>query len=148
MLLGVPKLSAAAAAVLEAVHAAGTEQPGQSWYVAETRNRAAVSRAWEAGRHNPVIAAEIDRSETAAEQRLGGEEGVLAFLRGAHEGRLSLLGVEPAQWQTLTELERGLVAVRRGRSDHQPHRAQEEATEHRQNSQQRSRHRQGPSLGR
>ena len=51
--VGVPKLSAEAAAVLEAVHAARTEQPGESWYVADTRNRPAVAQAWEAGRRNP-----------------------------------------------------------------------------------------------
>ena len=34
-----PKLLVEAAAVLEAVHAARTEQPGESWYVADTRDR-------------------------------------------------------------------------------------------------------------
>ena len=80
--VGVPKLSAVATAVLEAVHAAG----------AEPRSRAAVARAWETGRRNPAVAAEIDRFETAAEQRLGGGEGVAALLRGAHQGKPSLPG--------------------------------------------------------
>jgi hypothetical protein len=143
--VGVPKLSAEAAAVLEAVHAARTEQPGASRYASDTRNRPAVARVWEAGQQNPAIAAEIDRFEKAAEQRLGGEEGVTAFLRNVDEGRPSLPGVEPGQ--ALRELARGLVAVRRGRSDHQLQRAQD-AAEHSQNQQPRARHRQGPRLGR
>lgn len=118
--VGVPKLSAEAAMVLEAVHAARTEQPGKSWYVVDTRNRHAVARAWETGRRNPTIEAEIDRFEKAAEQRLGGEEGVATLLRGAHEGRpLSVPGVEPRQELALRELACGLVAARRGRCDHQ-----------------------------
>ena len=141
--VGVPKLSAPAAAVLEAVHAASIERPG----VSDTRNRAAVARAWEMGRRNPAIAAEIDRLEKAAEQRLGGEEGVVAFLHNAADGRLSLPGVEPGQGRALRELARGLVAVRRGRCDHQLQRAQD-AAEHSQDRQQRPRHRHGPSLGR
>jgi hypothetical protein len=145
--VGVPKLSAEAAAVLEAVHAARTESPGESRYIGDTRNRAAVARAWETGQCRPAIAAEIDRFEKAAEQRLGGEEGVAAFLRNAHEGRLSLPGVEPRQRQTLTELARGLAATRRGRLDYQLQRAQE-AAEQREHQQQRPRHRHGPSLGR
>jgi hypothetical protein len=47
----------------------------------------------------------------------------------------------------LAELARGLVAARRGRSDHQLQRAQD-AAEHSQDRRHRSRHRQGPSLGR
>lgn len=143
--VGVPKLSAEAAAVLEAVHAARTEQPGESWYVADTRNRPAVARAWEAGQRNPAIAAEIDRFEKAAEQRLG-EQGIAAALRSAHQGRFALPGIESGQGRALTELARGLAAARRGRSDHQLQRAQE-AAEHSQDQRQRSRHRQGPSLG-
>ena len=145
--VGVPKLSAPAAAVLEAVHAAGTEQPGEPWHVVDTRNRPAVAQAWEAGRRNPTIAAEIDRFEKAAEQRLGGEEGIAAFLRGVHEGRPSLPGFEPRQRPALHELARGLAAARRGRSDHQLQRAQD-AAEHSQEQRHRPRHRQGPSLGR
>jgi hypothetical protein len=75
---GVPKLSAAATAVLEAVHTASIEQPSESRVVATTRDRPAVARAWEAGQRNPTIAAEIERFEKAAEQRLGGEEGALS----------------------------------------------------------------------
>jgi Ti-type conjugative transfer relaxase TraA len=145
--VGVPKLSAEAAAVLEAVHAARTESPGEAQHIADTRNRVAVARAWEVGQCRPAIAAEIDRFEKAAEQRLGGEEGVAAFLRNAHEGRLSLPGVEPGQGRALTELARALAATRRGRSDHQLQRAQEAAHE-REHQQQRPRHRHGPSLGR
>ena len=51
--VGVPKLSAEAAAVLEAVHAASTERPGESWVIAATRDRPAVARAWETGQRNP-----------------------------------------------------------------------------------------------
>lgn len=91
-----------------------------------------------------MIAAEIDRFENAAEQRLGGEEGVAALLRSAHEGRpFSVPGI--GQRQALREVARGLAAARRGRSDHQLLRAQE-AAEHSQD--QRPRRRQGPSLGR
>jgi hypothetical protein len=145
--VGVPKLSAEAAAVLEAVHAARTEQPGESWYVADTRDRPAVARAWEMGRRDPAIAAEIDRFEKAAEQRLG-EEGITAALRSAHEGSsFSVPGVEPGQGRALTGLARGLAAARRGRIDHQLQRAHD-AAEHSQDRRQRSRHRQGPSLGR
>ena len=97
--VGVPKLSAAAAAVLEMVHAARTEQPGEARHVAETRNRPAVARAWEMGQRNPTIAAEIDRFEKAAKQRLGGEAGIIAFLRNVHDGRLALPRVEPGQQQ-------------------------------------------------
>jgi hypothetical protein len=145
--VGVPKLSAAAAAVLEAVHAARTEPPGDSWYAADLRDRAAVARAWEMGQRNPTIAAEIDRFEKAAAQRLGGEAGVIAFLRSAHENRPLLPGVEPGQRQALTELAHGLVAARRGRSDHQLQRA-EEAAQEREHQQQRPQYRHGPSLGR
>jgi Ti-type conjugative transfer relaxase TraA len=145
--VGVPKLSAPAAAVLEAVYAARTEQLGESRYGADTCDRAAVARAWEAGHRNPSIAAETDRFEKAVEQRLGGEEGIAAFLRNAHEGNPSLPGVEPGQGRVLSELARDLVAARHGRRDHQLQRAQD-AAEHRQDHQHRPRHRQGPSLGR
>jgi Ti-type conjugative transfer relaxase TraA len=144
--VGVPKLSAEATAVLEAVHAASTEQPGESWYVAATRDRPAVARVWEAAQRNPVIAAEIDRFEKAAEQRLGDEEGITAVLLSAQEGKLSVPGVQPRQGRALAELARGLAAVRRGCSDHQLQRAHE-AAEHSQDQRQRARHRQGPSLG-
>jgi len=144
--VGVPKLSAAAAAVLEAVHAARTEPPGGSWYAAEMRDRPAVAQAWEMGQRNPTIAAEIDRFEKAAEQRLG-EAGIIAFLRSAHENRPVLPGVEPGQRQALTELAHGLVAARCGRSDHQLQRA-EEAAQEREHQQQRPQYRHGPSLGR
>ena len=141
-----PKLSAAAAAVLDAVHAAGTEPPGESWHVAATRDRAAVARAWEEGRCRPTIAAEIDRFEKAAEQRLG-EAGIIALLRGVHQGRPALPGVEPGQRQALHELARDMAAVRRGRLDHHLQRA-EEAAQEREHQQQHLRHRHGPSLGR
>ena len=144
--VGVPKLSAAAAAVLEAVHAARTEPPGESWYAAEMRDRPAVAQAWEMGQRNPTIAAEIDRFEKAAEQRLG-EGGIIAFLRNARESRPSLPGVEPGQERAVDELARGLAAARRGRSDHQLQRAQD-AAELREDQQQHLRHRHGPSLGR
>ncbi len=145
--IGVPKLSAEAAAALEAVYAAQTEQPCESWSVAATRDQASVARTWERGQRNPTVAAEINRFEKAAERRLGSEEGVIAFLRNAADGRLSLPGVDPRQQPALGELARGLAAARRGRLDHQRQRAQDEA-EHRQGQRQRSRHRQGPSLGR
>lgn len=47
-----PKLSPAAAAVLEAVHATGAGPTDES-----RDNRAAVARAWEAEQRNPMIAA-------------------------------------------------------------------------------------------
>ena len=144
--VGVPKLSAEAAAVLEAVHAARTGQPGEPRPVADTSDRAAVAQAWEMGQRAPAIAAEIDRFEKAAEQRLG-EEGVAALLRSASEGRPSLPGVEPGQGRALHELARDLAAVRRGRSDHRLQRAQD-AAEHRENQQHRPRQRNGPRLGR
>jgi hypothetical protein len=131
-----PKLLVEAAAVLEAVHAARTEQPGESWYVADTRDRPAAARAWEAGQCRPAIAAEIDRFEKAAEQRLGGEGGIAAFLRSDHQGRPSLPGVEPRQGRALRELAHGLAAARRGRLDHQLQRAQD-AAEQRKHQQQR-----------
>jgi hypothetical protein len=145
--VGVPKLSVEAAAALEAVHAARTERPGESWYVAATRDRPAAARAWEMGQRNPLIAAEIDRFGKAAEQRLGGEQGIIAFLRNAADCKHSLPGVEPGQQRALTELARGLAAARRGRGDYQLQRAHDEA-EHSREQRQRSRHRQGPSLGR
>jgi hypothetical protein len=98
------------------------------------------------GQRNPTIAAEIERFEKAAEQRLG-EAGIIAFLRSAHENRPLLPGVEPGQRQALTELARGLAAARRGRSDHQLQRA-EEAAQEREHQQQRPQYRHGPSLGR
>jgi Ti-type conjugative transfer relaxase TraA len=145
--VGVPKLAAAAAAVLDTVHAARTEPLGESWHVAATRDRAAVARVWEMGQRHPTIAAEIDRFEKAAAQRLGDEAGIIAFLRSAHEGRPLLPGVEPGQERALRELARGLAAARRGRSDHQLQRAQD-AAELREHQQQHLRHRHGPSLGR
>ena len=132
--VGVPKLSAAAAAVLEAVHAA--------------RDRPAVAGAWETGQRNPAVVAEIDRFEKAAEQKLGGEEGVTAFLHNVAAARLSLPGVGPGQGRVLRELARGLTIARRGRSDHQLQRAHEEAEHSQDQRQQHSRHGQGPSLGR
>ena len=57
-------------------------------------------------------------------------------------------GLEAGQEQALHELARGLVAARRGRSDHQLQHAQEDAAEHSQDRRHRSRHRHGPSLGR
>ncbi len=146
--IGVPKLSAEAIAVLEAVHAAGTQQPGESWVGAATSDRPAVARACETGQRNPTVAAELDRFEKAAAQRLGGEEGITAALRSVHEDRPFLVpGIKPGQGRALTELARGLAAARRGRSEYQLQRANEEA-EHIQDRQHRSRHRQGPRLGR
>jgi hypothetical protein len=119
----VPKLSAEAAAALEAVHTASTGQPGESWSVAATRDQASVARAWEKGQRNPTVAAEIARFEKAAAQRLGGEEGVTTFLHNAADGRLSLPGIAPRRQLALGELGRGLAAARRGRLDHQRQRA-------------------------
>jgi hypothetical protein len=79
------------------VHAARTEQPGESWYLAASRDRPAVARAWETGRRNPAIAAEIDRFQEAAERRLG-EEGITAALRSTRDGSpLSVPGVKREQ---------------------------------------------------
>jgi hypothetical protein len=145
--VGVPKLSAPAAAVLEAVHAARSEQPGASWYVADTRNRPAVAQAWETGQRNPKIAAEIDRFEKATELRLG-EHAITAALRSVYEGRpFSVPGIQPGQGRALRELARGLAAARRGSSDHQLQRAQD-AAEQRQEQRHRPRRRHGPRPGR
>ena len=135
--VGVPKLSPAAAAALDAVHAARTKPPGEA-----QDNRAAVARAWEAGQCRPMIAAEIDRFENAAERRLG-KEAMTALLW--RDGRpFSAPGIET---QAATELARGLAAAHHGRREHQRQRAQEEAAEHTHDQQHRARHR-GLSLGR
>lgn len=145
--VGVPKLSTEAAAVLEAVHsAASREQPGEHWLHAESRNRPAVARAWEEGRRNPAIAAEIDRFEAAARQRLG-EEGVTAAFRAAREGLLpSVPGVATEHRQALHQVARSLTAAQTGRADHDVQRSLETFRQ-REQQQERLGHRQGPSLG-
>jgi hypothetical protein len=111
------------------------------------RNRPAVARAWEEGRRNPVIAAEIDRFEEAARQRLG-EEGVTEAFRAAREGLpLSVPGVGLEHRQALHQMARGLVAAQRGRADHDVQHNLE-AFRRREQQQERMQHRQGPSLGR
>jgi hypothetical protein len=146
--VGVPKLSVKAASVLEAVHAAASrDQPGEHWLYAGSRNRPAVARAWEEGRRNPTVAAEIDRFEAAARQRLG-EAGVTAAFRAAREGsRLSVPGVGPEHRQALHQMARRLVAAQRGRADHDVQRNLEAARQ-REQPRERMRHRRGPSLGR
>ena len=144
--VGVPKLSAAAAAVLEAVHAARTEPPGKSWYVADTRDRP----PWRGpGKRDSAIPRSRRRSTGSRKPPSNDwvRRGLSPFCAVRHEGRPALPGVEPGQRQALHELARGLAAVRRGRSDHQLQRA-EEAAQEREHQQQRLRHRHGPSLGR
>jgi hypothetical protein len=140
--VGVPKLSAEAAATLDAVHAiARTEQSGGS------RNRAAVAKAWEESRRNPAIAAEIDQFEKAAEQRLG-EDGMRDTWRSAREGfSFFVSGLEPRHWQGLTEMARRLATARQGRTDYEAQRTLE-AFRQRGHEQEHVRYRHGPSLGR
>jgi hypothetical protein len=45
--IGIPKLSAAATAVLEAVHAVRTERSGDPWHLSPSPGRAALAQAWE-----------------------------------------------------------------------------------------------------
>ena len=145
--VGIPKLSAAAMAVLEAVHAVRTERSGDPWHLAPSRGRAAVAQAWETGRRNPAIAAEIDRFERAAEQRLG-TEGSREALRSVRDGTpFSLPGTNTEQREALHQLARGIAAARWGRIDHRTQR-EFDALERSERHQQRMRHRQGPSLGR
>jgi hypothetical protein len=140
--VGVTKLSAEAAAGSKRCMPPG---PSSQANRGTSPTRATGPRAREAGRRHPSIAAEIDRFEKAAEQRLGGDGGIAALLRSAREGRTP--GVEPGQRRALQELARGLAATRRGRLDHQLQRAQD-AAEQREHQQQHPRHRHGPSLGR
>ena len=89
---------------LEAVHAAAVEQhlgESESQYWAQKQGRAAVAQAWADGRRDPTVAAEIDRFEKAAMERLG-SEGVAAALRHARGGAsLAAPGVGAEQWQEL-----------------------------------------------
>jgi Ti-type conjugative transfer relaxase TraA len=146
--VGVPKLSAKAASVLEAVHAAASrDQPGEHWHQAGSRNRPAVAQAWEEGRRNPAIAAEIDRFEAAARQRLG-EAGVAAAFQAAREGGLlSVPGLGPEHQSALHQIARGLVAAQRGRADHDAQRSIE-ASRQREQQQERLGQRRGLGLGR
>jgi hypothetical protein len=71
-------LSAAAAAVLEAVHAARTEPPGDSWYAAEMRDRPAVAQAWEMEQRNPRSRRRSTGSRRPRSNGWGGEAGITA----------------------------------------------------------------------
>jgi BID domain of Bartonella effector protein (Bep) len=145
--VGIPKLSAAAMAVLEAVHAVRAERSDEPWRLAPSNGRAAVAQAWETGRRNPAIAAEIDRFEAAAEQRLGAE-GFRDALWCVRDGTpFSVPGTDTGQREALHQLARGLAAARWGRIDHQTQR-ELDALERSDRHLQRMRHRQGPSLGR
>jgi Ti-type conjugative transfer relaxase TraA len=152
--VGVPKLSTEAAAVLEAVHAAASRgvETNVPWHQREpeiwtqTRNAPAVAKAWEDGRRNPAVAAEIDRFEEASRQRLG-EEGLTTAFRAARDGvALSVPGTGPEHQQALRQMARGLVAAQRGRADHDVQRTME-AHRQREQQQERARHRHGPSVG-
>jgi hypothetical protein len=103
--VGVPKLSAQAAAVLETVHTAASraEQPGESREQGERRSRLAVARVWEEARRNSAVAAEIDQFEKAAEERLG-EDGVRSAMRSA------LDGFPRSVWSGSLDVRRGVVA--------------------------------------
>jgi hypothetical protein len=79
--VGIPKLSAAAMAVLEAVHAVRAERSDEPWRLAPSNGRAAVAQAWETGRRNPAIAAEIDRFEAGPSS--GSAQRVSATRSGA-----------------------------------------------------------------
>jgi Ti-type conjugative transfer relaxase TraA len=145
--VGVPSLSPAATAALEAVLAVRTAAPGDTWSRDARRDQPEVARAWETGRRDPAVAAAIDRFQRAAEQRLG-EDGIRAALRNVRDGSpFSVPGVEPRQQPTLNQLARGLVAARSGRTDHRIQQ-EHEVFERSERQQQRTRHRQGPSLGR
>jgi hypothetical protein len=145
--IGIPKLSAATTAALESVLAARTERSGDSWPFARSSDRAAVAQAWNTGQRNPAIAAEIDRFEQAAERRLGAE-GFRDALRSVRDGTpFSVPGVGAEQRDTMRQFAHGLAATRWGGIDHQTQR-EYEAFERSERQQQRTRHRQGPSLGR
>ena len=134
-------------AVLEAVHAVRTERSGDSRHVSPSPRRVAVAKTWETGRRNPMIAAEIDRFEAAAEQRLGAESFRDA-LRSVRDGTpFSVPGTNARQRDALQQLAHGLAAARWGRIDHQTQR-ELDAFERSERQPQRMRHRQGPSLGR
>jgi hypothetical protein len=110
------------------------------------RDQPEVARAWETGRRDPAVAAEIDWFQEAAEQRLG-EDGIRAALRSVRDGsQFSIPGVEPRQQPVLNQLARGLVAARSGRTDHR-FQQEHEALERSERQQPRARRRQGPSLG-
>jgi hypothetical protein len=144
--VGVPKLSAEAAALLEAVRAAaGREPPGENWREAERRS-AAVAEVWKEGRRNPALAAEIGRFEQAAEQRLG-YDGMAAALRSAREGVApSVPGMGPEHADALRQLGRAVAAARRGSAAYTAQRSLE-AFREREAERERLGHRRGPSLG-
>ena len=76
-----------------------------------SRSRPAVAQAWEEGRRNPMIAAEIDRFETAAGRRLG-TEGFRDALRGVRDGTpFAVPGTNAEQRGALQQLARGLAAA-------------------------------------
>lgn len=144
--VGIPKLSAAATAVLESVLAARAERSGDPW-LARSSDRAAVAQAWETGQRNPAVAAEIDRFEQAAEQRLG-PEGIGEALRSVSGGGgFSVPGTSTRQRATVQQLARGVAAARWGRTDHEVHRALE-AYKQGDREHQRMVYRRGLSLGR
>jgi Ti-type conjugative transfer relaxase TraA len=143
--VGVPKLSAEATALLEAVRAAaGREQPGENWREAE-RRQAVVAEVWKEGRRHPAIAAEIGRFEQAAEQRLG-FDGMAAALRSAREGVApSVPGVGPEHADALRQVGRAVAAARRGSAAYDAQRSLE-AFRQREAERERSRYRRGSGL--
>ena len=82
-----------------------------------------------------------------AEQRLGAES-FRAALRSVRDSTpLAVPGINGEQREALHQLALGLAAARWGRIDHQTQR-EYEVFERSEPKQQRTRHRQGPSLGR
>ena len=99
--------------------AASRAQPGENPLHIDSRNRPAVAQASAAGQGNPAVAAEIDRFEQAARQRLG-EENVAAAFRAGWDGRVvSVPGAAAGHLLALQETVRSLTAVQRGRGDHE-----------------------------
>ena len=121
----------AAAAVLEAVHAARTEPPGDSG----TPPRCAIGLPWHRlGKWDRGTS--CDRGGNRPVRRKPpskdwARRGLSPFYAARMKTGPCCRGVEPGQRQALTELARGLAAARRGRSDHQLQRAEEAAEERR-----------------
>lgn len=146
--VGVPKLSMEAEAILLAVRAAANrDQPGEHWLHADSRTRPAVAQAWAEGRRNPAVAAEIDRFDQAARQRLGAEGVASAFQTMWDGGLASVAGVAAEHRFALQDMTRSLLAVQRGRGDHEAQRAIE-ASRQREQQQERLGPRRGLGLGR
>ena len=64
--------------------------PGDSWSCDASRDQPAVAQAWDAGRRNPTVAAEIDRFQKAAAARRGRRQRVLSAGRRTRQRSGSL----------------------------------------------------------